>query len=82
MYDFNFSIKFEKQFDKLDILTQKRIINSLERIRIRPYYFVKKIVGTKFFRLRVGDYRIILKILNKKLKIFVLELGHRKNIYK
>ncbi|MEN7982649.1 MAG: type II toxin-antitoxin system RelE/ParE family toxin [Nanoarchaeota archaeon] len=64
MYDFNFSIKFEKQFDKLDILTQKRIINSLERIRIRPYYFVKKIVGTKFFRLRVGDYRIILKILN------------------
>lgn len=82
MYEIILSTKFEKQINKLDVLIQKRITNSLERIRIRPYAVIKRIVGTKFFRLRVGDYRIILKIENKKLIIFVLELGLRKNIYK
>lgn len=82
MFELDFSSKFDKQLGKLDFLTKQRIIKSLERIRIRPHYFVKRIIGTNFFRLRVGDYRVILKIVNKKLIIYVLEIGHRKNIYK
>jgi len=34
------------------------------------------------YRLRVGDYRVIMDIFDNKLKIHVIELGHRKNIYK
>ncbi len=81
-YELSYSDKVLKQLDKIDVITHKRILNALEKIRIRPYSFVKRIVGTKFFRLRVGDYRIILKIVNKKLIVFVLELGHRRDIYK
>jgi mRNA interferase RelE/StbE len=62
--------------------TQKRIISTLERIRIRPYPYVKKLVGNPYFRLRSGDYRIILDIKENKLIIYVLEVGHRRNIYK
>jgi len=53
---------------------------TLERIRIRPYPYVKKLVGSPYFRLRVGDYRVILDIKENELIIHVLELGHRKNI--
>lgn len=82
MYKIEFSRKAEKQFDKLSIDIQGRIINTLERLKIRPYHFVKRIIGSSYFRARAGDYRIILDIINNKLLIYVLEVGHRKKIYK
>ena len=82
MYKVEFSKQAEKQFDKLDFEIQGRILNVLERMKIRPYSFVKRRVGTPYFRARVGKYRLILDIQNEKLVIYVIELGLRKNIYK
>ena len=82
MYEIQFYEKAEKQFNKLSSDIKDRILNNLERIKIRPFSFVKRLIGTNYFRLRVGEYRLILDIQNNKLIIFVIELGHRKNIYK
>jgi len=82
MYKIEFTEKAEKQFDKLDFVMQKRIINVLERIKVRPFYFVRRIINSSYFRLRVGDYRIILDIKSEKLIIHVIEVKHRKNVYK
>jgi len=76
-----FSQSAEKDFYKLEKDLQKRIVASLERICIRPYPHVKKLVGNPYFRLRVGKYRLILDIKDSQLIILVLELGARKNIY-
>lgn len=82
MYSVKFSRASEEQFYKLEKNIQDRIINSLERIKIRPYHFIKRKEGTSYFILRVGDYRIILDVKNDLSLILVMELGHRKNIYK
>jgi len=82
IYGLEFTDTFRKQFSKLDKFIQQRITTALERIRIRPEYFVKRLVGSHYHRLRVGDYRIILDIKQDKLVIVVIELGHRRNIYK
>ena len=82
MYEIEFSKTAEKQLYKLDNEIQLRIISALERIRIRPYSYVKRLVSSLYFRLRVGDYRVILDIRDDKLMIFVIELGHRKSVYK
>jgi mRNA interferase RelE/StbE len=81
MYDLLYAEQFVKELKKLEKDLQKRIISALERIRVRPYPHVKKIVGCPYFRLRTGDYRIILDIQENKMIIYVLEVGHRKNIY-
>ena len=81
MYNVEFSKTAEKQLYKLGKEIQLRIISTLERIRIRPYSHIKKLVGVPYFRLRVGDYRVILDIRDDKLVIFVIEIGHRKSIY-
>lgn len=81
-YRIVFSDFADKQLDKLPEEIQKRIVSTLRRCKIRPYPHVKKLVGSKYFRLRVGDYRIILEIIDNILIIHVIELGHRKNIYK
>lgn len=82
MYELIYSQLFSKQLRKLNIDIQERVVTSLERCRIRPYDHVKKLVGVPHFSLRVGDYRIIMNIDDGNLKIFVIEIGHRKNIYK
>ena len=82
MYKVIFSQKAEKQLDKLERKTAERVILTLERIIIRPQAYVKRLVGCYYHSLRVGDYRLILDIQEDKLIIFVIELGHRKNIYK
>jgi mRNA interferase RelE/StbE len=82
MYKIEFSLASEKQLYKLSKDMQVRIISSLERIRIRPYPHIKKLVGIPYFRLRVGDYRVILDIKNSEVVILVIEIGHRSSIYK
>ncbi|MEK6935557.1 MAG: type II toxin-antitoxin system RelE/ParE family toxin [Nanoarchaeota archaeon] len=82
MYEIIVSDNAKEQLKKLSQEIKNRIGNVLERIRIRPFYFVKRLVGSPYYRLRVGDYRVILDIQNERLIIFVIEVGHRKNIYK
>ena len=81
MYSIIFNPFAEKQLKKLENNLQRRILDVLNRIRIRPHHFVKRLIGSPYFRLRVGEYRVILDIQNDKLVIVVVELGHRKNIY-
>ncbi len=82
MYEIIISERAFKQIGRLEKPMQKRIIKALERIRFRPEAYVTKLVGDPGYRLRVGDYRIIVDINKSKLIIFVLKVGHRKNIYK
>ena len=82
MYEIVFSEKAKKQFLKLEKDIQKRIIASLDRIKIRPEAYVTKLVGDASYRLRVGDYRVIMDIDKGKLIILVIKVGHRRNIYK
>lgn len=71
----------KKQLKKLDRKVQGQIIKALERIRIRPEAFITKLVGVPGYKLRVGEYRILLDIDRGKLLILVLKVGHRRNIY-
>jgi mRNA interferase RelE/StbE len=81
MYEIIVSDTARNQLKKLPENTRNRIGYVLERIRIRPFHFVKRIVGSPYYRLRVGDYRLILDIQSDKLILFVIEVGHRRDIY-
>ena len=82
MYEFIFSKSAKSFLKKLPAGDSERIITTLKRCRVRPHHFVTKLVGSPYFRLRVGNYRLILDIQGDKLIILVLEIGKRKNIYK
>jgi len=71
-----------KFLEKLEKVNQTRIIYSLERCRIRPEAHAKKLVNSPYFSLRIGKYRLILDLIKNELRIYMIEIGHRKNIYK
>ena len=82
MYEIIFSDSAKKQLNKLNKDVQKRIVSAIERIRIRPGAFVTRLVDEDIYRLRVGDYRVLLEIEKGELIILIIKIGHRKNIYK
>lgn len=81
MYEIIFSEKAKKQFLKLEKDIQRRIISSLDRIKFRPETYVTKLMGDIAYRLRIGDYRVIMDIDKGKLIILIIKVGHRRNIY-
>jgi len=81
MYTINFTNTSEKQLSKLPKNIQDRVFKTLDRCRVRPHTHVKKLVDSPHYRLRIGDYRAIMKIQNDKLIIVVVEIRHRKNVY-
>ncbi len=82
MYEVIFSRSALRQLKKLERQVQERIVAVLGRIRIRPEAYVKKLVNDPSYRLRVGDFRVILDIDRKGMLLLVTKIGHRKSIYK
>jgi mRNA interferase RelE/StbE len=60
----------------------KRIIKRVLELELAPYHFIEKMTDVDCWKLRVGDYRVLLDIDEKKKEISVLKVGHRKNVYK
>ena len=81
MYEIEFSKTAEKELYKLDKEIQLRVISALERIRIRPYSYVKRLVGSQYFRLRIGDYRVLYEIKWDKNDILIVNIDKRPRAY-
>ena len=72
--------KARSELDKLEVDIARRIILKVKTLSENPFSMdVKRLHGREDFRLRVGDYRVIFSIDGNN--IFVLRVGHRKNIY-
>lgn len=69
------------QLKKLDRTVARRIFDKVGELQESPQRFVRKIVNSPYYRLRIGDYRVILDIQENVLRILVLVVGHRKTIY-
>jgi mRNA interferase RelE/StbE len=81
MYELIYSRKSLQKLKKLSPELRERMIKTLERCRIRPTSFAKKLVGRPEFSLRVGKYRILLDISREKLIVLVLSVDHRGKIH-
>ena len=75
-----------KELRKLDFPIQKEILSYL-RFRIaesdNPRTFGQSLTGNKagLWRYRVGNYRLICRLEDNALIVFVIGVGHRKEIY-
>ena len=58
-----------------------RIVKKVNSIVDDPHHYLETLVGIKSQKLRVGDYRVVIDIDDNEKKLFVVLIGHRKNIY-
>lgn len=76
-----------KSLKSLDAGTKQRIERFIDRLSEtdNPRSHGKALQGKHYaglWRYRVGDYRLICQIKDSELIILLLELGHRKDVYK
>jgi len=77
MYEIILAKSVEKFLDKLDSKERERIILALDKLRIRPEAYIKRLVGEKLYKFRVGNYRLIIDLNKNQLLILVVKIGHR-----
>ena len=80
-YRIIWSIQASKQIERLDRSVAKRIHEKVGQLYQNPERYVEKLVRYPYYRLRVGDYMVILDIQNEMIRIFILKVGHRSNVY-
>lgn len=85
MNNFIFTVFAEKKLQKLQKTDQNRIISKLKELKQHPNIFsvLSSLIDFKpaTHRLRIGNQKLILTQKNEKTFI-ILDLGHRKDIYK
>jgi mRNA interferase RelE/StbE len=78
----------DRQLSKLDAQHAKRILTFLSsRLAIldNPRGIGQTLQGQRFgefWKYRVGDYRLICKIEDERILILVLQIGHRRDVYR
>jgi mRNA interferase RelE/StbE len=86
LWDVRFNRKAGKEFDKVDRPIQKKIkayIATHLMMNENPRLFGHALKGNlrDFWRYRIGDYRLICYIDDKKQMIKIMHVGHRKDVY-
>lgn len=76
------SEKSVKQLKKMDVKNAQKIFDAVLDCITNPFQSVTRLTNSPFYRLRVGNYRVILDLQQNKMIIFVVETDHRGQIYK
>ena len=78
-YRIEFSQNAKKELDSLQREIAVRILKKLREIITNPYRYTKRLAGSELFSMRAGDYRILMMTIDNK--IFIVKIGHRKDVY-
>ena len=87
-WSLEFSPAAEKDLSKLDPQVKARILkylfNRLAQSDV-PKTLGEPLSGSQYngaWRFRVGDYRIVVRIYKDRLLVMVVEVGHRREVYR
>jgi mRNA interferase RelE/StbE len=78
-----YSRDFDADFFKLPVDIQARIEARIDRLGFMLDRFShSRLKGMDCFKLRVGDYRVIYEFDISAGKLYLLDVGHRREVYR
>ncbi len=83
MYRIEYTSGARKDLKRLDPQWQKRIILETEKLASNPFLKgnVKRLVNSPFYRMRVGDYRVVFDLQTNRLIVLVVHIRKREEAY-
>ncbi len=83
-YDIHIAKSVLKSLKVLPTSDVKKIVAAIQSLALDPFPDgCRKLSGEKStYRVRQGNYRVIYEIDGGKLRILILKVGHRKDVYK
>ena len=78
MYNIILKNSIKKDLKRIDKKYINIILNSIELLKVNPFPLnSKKIISSEFYRIRVGDYRVIYFVDKNKFLITIFFIRHR-----
>jgi mRNA interferase RelE/StbE len=82
-YKLFFKKSVQKDLDRIPKKDLKRILSRIESLSVDPRpKGCEKLTGKERYRLRQGRYRIVYSIQDDELTVWVVKVGHRKDVYR
>jgi mRNA interferase RelE/StbE len=82
-YKVYFRESVEKDFKSIPVNDVKKILHRIELLAIEPRpQGGEKLTGRERYRVRQGRYRILYSIQDNELTIWIVAVGHRKDVYR
>ena len=82
-YKIFFKKSVEKDFNVIPKKDLKKILERIEALAADPRPSgCEKLTGQQRYRLRQGRYRILYSIQDDELTVWVVKVGHRKDVYR
>lgn len=82
-YEISILRRAQKELAKLPQKDYQKVRNAIRNLADNPRPSgCKKLKGRPAWRIRVGVYRVIYEISDQKLIITIIDLGHRRDIYR
>ena len=82
-YKLFFKKSVQKDLDRIPKKDLKRILSRIESLSVDPRpKGCEKLTGQERYRLRQGRYRIVYSIQDDELTVWVVKVGHRKDVYR
>jgi mRNA interferase RelE/StbE len=82
-YKIEFKKSAVKELDKVLKSDLKRIIRKISSLEYNPRPSdSKKLSNSEKYRIRQGRYRVLYEIVDDILVVYVVKIGHRKDVYR
>ncbi len=82
-YRIEISKRVRKDFRPIPKKDAEQILLEIQKLADDPQPAQsKKLKGEDLYRIRIGVYRVIYEIIDDRLIITVVKVGHRKDIYR
>lgn len=85
VYEVVFKKSAAKELQGLPQKIQRKILDAVRLLSVNPYtelLQIKKMKGAdSLYRVRIQDYRVIYQIENQVIKVTIIKIGHRKEVY-
>ena len=82
-YKLFFKKSVQKDFDTIPKKDLKKILERISTLAENPRPpGCEKLTGHERYRLRQGRYRIVYSIQDVELTVWVINVGHRKDVYR
>ncbi len=83
-YEVRLLVTARRQLLRVPERIRSRIGNAIRALAAdpRPPGCQKLTAGTDYFRIRVGDYRVLYEVSDRDVLVLVIKIGHRREVYR
>ena len=82
-YRVYFRESVEKDFRSIPKKDVTKILHRIESLATEPRPLgYEKLTGQERYRVRQGQYRIVYSVQDKEFTVWIVKVGHRKDIYR